>query len=404
MPLLLTTAFDEVGLAFDYVFFAGCALAVYFPLAAVVCAILRWGQSRLPADCCHADRARQIAAVLVAKVARSRAPLPRAASRSAQSSRQLPLKNDQRPWRFRRTRSSFPTIPRSRASERRPRRFWFLMPNTSSCGTRLIPDKRIDATPPPVGYAIAGTTYEATLRPAIFCRSSGGWRSKSIATSPSPCRWHLAGGVLERATVDGQAARLQLVEPQTSSPTARASGSQGKVSRPRRGFSFSTSPAKAARRSSFTVRLGLSRQGGWRIVRGQIPRRSRGGSDTRSRPRPARKFAKPAWPTGATFETKLAGEKIESALGSDGQHRSAVAAESCAKEWSIRRSPPARSSAFDVREDSLRMAWQVRLDFGRAYRDAFSFTAPADYLVESVTGDNIRGWTVKPLANRSGST
>ena len=56
---------------------------------------------------------------------------------------------------------------------------------------------------------------------------------------------------------------------------------------------------------------------------------------------------------------------------------------------------------FDVREDSLRLTWQVRLEFGRAYRDAFSLIAPADYLVERVTGDNVRGWTTKPRGERA---
>ncbi|HZN34589.1 MAG TPA: hypothetical protein VFB80_12260, partial [Pirellulaceae bacterium] len=101
----------------------------------------------------------------------------------------------------------------------------------------------------------------------------------------------------------------------------------------------------------------------------------------------------------ATFDTTAANEKIETALSTDGslslQWRPKVA------EGMVDQALTARSSvAFDVREDSLRVAWQVRLEFGRAFRDAFSLTAPADYLIESVTGDNVRGWTVKKEADK----
>ena len=65
-------------------------------------------------------------------------------------------------------------------------------------------------------------------------------------------------------------------------------------------------------------------------------------------------------------------------------------------EGQVDQSLTAKSTAvLDVREDSLRLVWQVQLEFGRAFRDAFTFAVPADYLVEQVTGENLRGWTVK---------
>ena len=146
------------------------------------------------------------------------------------------------------------------------------------------------------------------------------------------------------------------------------------------------------------VRLGLSRQGGWRIVRGQLPV---GAAAALTLQVPEAhteiRLANPA--DRPTFETKLANDKIETALGSDGridlQWRPKVA------DAMVDQALTARSTAaFDVREDSLRMVSQVRLEFGRAFRDAFSLIAPADYLVEQVTGDNVRGWTAKPEDDR----
>src|SRR5262249_34750438 len=53
VPLLLTALLDEAALAFDFVFFAGCALAVYYPLAALVLAIARRIKARLSAMSCQ---------------------------------------------------------------------------------------------------------------------------------------------------------------------------------------------------------------------------------------------------------------------------------------------------------------------------------------------------------------
>ena len=76
------------------------------------------------------------------------------------------------------------------------------------------PDKRIDATAPPVGYAIAGTTYEAMLASGDFLSLTGHMAIDVYSDKPVAVPLQLTGGVLERVTVDGEPARLQLVEPQ----------------------------------------------------------------------------------------------------------------------------------------------------------------------------------------------
>ncbi len=55
------------------------------------------------------------------------------------------------------------------------------------------------------------------------------------------------------------------------------------------------------------------------------------------------------------------------------------------------------TAVLDVREDGLRLHWQMKLDFRRGQREVFTLRLPKDYLVERVTGTNVRGWEVKAL-------
>src|SRR4029079_19110278 len=88
----------------------------------------------------------------------------------------------------------------------------------------------------------------------------------------------LAGGVLEQAIVDGQPARLQVVEPKTSlgnspSPSGQtdreANASRSPVVGSRLLLLHLT--GKGRKQIELRVRLSLVRQGGWGIVRAQGP-------------------------------------------------------------------------------------------------------------------------------------
>ena len=50
---------------------------------------------------------------------------------------------------------------------------------------------------------------------------------------------------------------------------------------------------------------------------------------------------------------------------------------------------------LDIREDKLRLTWSLSLKFRRGLREFFSIELPTGYLVEKVTGTNVRGWEVK---------
>src|SRR4030095_8951790 len=84
----------------------------------------------------------------------------------------------------------------------------------------------------------------------------------------------LSGGVLEKATVDAQAARLQVVEPQVA-PNAQQAAAKAQAkpaAMPPRLLLLHLS-GKGRKSVELHIRLGLSRQGGWRSVRGQNPLR-----------------------------------------------------------------------------------------------------------------------------------
>lgn len=50
---------------------------------------------------------------------------------------------------------------------------------------------------------------------------------------------------------------------------------------------------------------------------------------------------------------------------------------------------------LDIQEDGVRLAWQLELQTRNNQRETFTFVAPKDYLVERVSGDNVRGWQSK---------
>ena len=49
----------------------------------------------------------------------------------------------------------------------------------------------------------------------------------------------------------------------------------------------------------------------------------------------------------------------------------------------------------DVQEDGVRAVWNVDLEFRRNQREQFQFSFPKEFLVEGVTGSNVRGWEVR---------
>jgi hypothetical protein len=391
VPLLLTTALDEVGAVFDYVFFAGCALVAWYLVAAVVLAVVRWLKGRLPADCCQPSVVQQITAILLAALLTSAA---------GTAFGQPPPDDSLIPVAVPADAIIIPYDPEKPIEDAAKNKLLVPYPQYVELWNIAYPEKRIDASPPPREFAIAGTSYEATLSSGDFLSLAGKLEIEVYTDKPLTVPLALAGGVLERATVDGQAARLQVVEPQpvANQPEQQqaapnpAPNADAAVALPPRMLLLHLA-GKGRKVVQLNLRLGLSRQGGWRIVHSQLPV-GPAAALTLLVPQTGTEVRQMSLPDKATFETSKDNERIETALSENGalelQWRPKIA------EGQVDQALTTKSTAlFDVREDALRLVWQLQLEFGRGTRDAFTFTAPADYLVEQVLGENVRGWTAK---------
>ena len=207
----------------------------------------------------------------------------------------------------------------------------------------------------------------------------------------------LVGGVLAKATLDGKAARIQVVQPVPAQPNA-APAQQAKMAnppgrKPRKQSRSCTPAARDAKNWRSPFGWASSGAAAGEIVSGTIA----GGSATAltlSVPAEKTEVRLSGLPDKGSYESTKANDEVQTALAADGslslQWRPKVA------EGMVDQSLTAQSAAvIDVREDALRMVWHVKLDFGRGSRDAFKLNVPAGYLVEQVSGENIRGWQVK---------
>ncbi len=430
LPLLVTYKFDEVADVFDAVFYAACALAVYYPIAALAIAIGRWIQSRLvgsnPFDQRkgHISRS-EMATVLLAIAALGLAPRDAGAQEPAgvrivNLRDILPLVDD--------TPGPVAVPPDAVVVPYDPEK-----PEERGAGQKLLvpydkyvelynranPDQKIITTTLPADFALAGATYQATLAAADSLAVRGAIEIDVFSDKPVAVPMTLGGGVLVKATVDGASAKLQVVQPESESAVGNAvpgvprnategipysaPPAQQQVANPAPNAADSLPPrmlllhlsGKGRKKLELTIHLGLTRQGGWRIVHGQLPV-GPAAALTLVAPTAGTEIRHTSLADKPNFETKADNEEIATSLTASGQLDLQWRAK--VSEGQVDQSLTAKSiAALDVREDALRLVWQVRLEFGRAFRDAFTFAVPADFLIEQVTGANVRGWSAKKV-------
>jgi hypothetical protein len=248
------------------------------------------------------------------------------------------------------------------------------------------PDDRSKAKPPPAAYAAAGAAYHATLAGDEFLAIEGSIEFDVYVEGHVSIPLAVEGGVLATAELDGKPARLHVVrvDPHQSVPA-------GNTVNP---VVLLDIEGQGRHRLDLTVRLRLERRGGWRVAGGRLPLAPATGLVLQV-PQPSTEVRLGGVMDRPAHETERADETIRTALAQDGalqiQWRPKV------DQGLVDRNLTARSTAaFDVQEDSLRLTWQLTLEFPRSTRDAFSLRIPRDYLVERVEGNNVRGWEVKP--------
>ncbi|MEY4176712.1 MAG: hypothetical protein RLY70_286 [Planctomycetota bacterium] len=276
---------------------------------------------------------------------------------------------------------------------------------------RAYPDRKSRELPPPTPFAWAGADYSARLASSGDLLINGVLRVNVLGDGPVEVPLALAGGVLVSAEVDGQPARLRSVQPPSGpkqvpagmpanalpSPLSNAPAGMPPLPPPLATLLLSGGGEK---RIVLALRMKQTSRGGVRLVQAQLPAVPAASLDLIA-PEARTEVVVGAGAAAIRFETKAVDERLEAALPRDGsltlQWRPQVS------QGEVDRSLATTSDAeVDVREDAIRVVWRTRLEFRGGQRDAFAFLLPADYQVERVLGENVKGWQEKagPAAPR----
>ena len=202
--------------------------------------------------------------------------------------------------------------------------------------------------------------------------------------------------MLAQAELDGKPARLNVA------PCAGRTAGARATARPRagatgRGVLYVS--GKGRHKLELAVRLKLGRQGGWRVAEGMLPA-APATALTITVPRPQTELRLGQLADRRSYGT-AASEHDQHGLGRRRRAEHPVAAQGGRG--------PGRSHAdgriarvLDVQEDGLRLVWQLGLEFRRSQREQFQVNLPADFLVEKVEGDNVRGWEIRTTGAGNG--
>ncbi len=256
---------------------------------------------------------------------------------------------------------------------------------------RAYPDKKLETHPAPLPYALSGAAYNATLEGDETLNVTGQMQIDVLVDDYVSIPLGLRGGVLARATLDGKPAQMKIVNVSGTVPVPTKDGTRSVPDTS--GLFLLQVTGKGPHKLEMEVRLKLARIGGWRGTAGALPA-APAATIAFHVPQPQTEVRLGLTVDRRSRETTRADETIQTALGADGalqlQWRPKVA------EAQVDRGLTVDSTAMlDVEEDGLRMALNLKLDFRRAQRDAFTLVLPAEYLVEKVAGSNVRGWEVK---------
>ena len=252
---------------------------------------------------------------------------------------------------------------------------------------RAYPDQHLTAVPPPAPYALAGLKYQATLDDGESLLLTGSMSIQVFTDQPVQVPLPIQGGVLVRAQVNGQPARLGVIE--TPQPRQQKANLQRHLALPTTMVVMHLQ-GKGRHELQLAIRMGLQRQGGWRIASGRIP----------VAPATALSLTLPDAQTdvqlvGVTdrtrYETKQVNQTINTAITSNGKLdiRWRPLVSQATVDTALRAET---ITVVDLQEDGIRLLSSFEMKFPRSQRDRFEIEIPDGYFVEKVIGDNVRGW------------
>jgi hypothetical protein len=411
LPML--PGLDEFAWPMNLMVFAACLLAVYYVLIAVARVAARL-VGRLVARLRGVKPAAVAAALLIAVIA---AASPAVAQPPAAGTYVIQPAPPPEPVKVPDDAVILPYDPDSKTGIQDVKQLLVPYAKYTELWNLAHPDKRMQEKLPPSPYALAGASYATTLEGNDFLTLDGQIEIEVYADPFVLVPLRLEGGVLTKAELDGQPARLSVAQatpvdagknpnpPQPGPQSAVQQAAQqaapvqaGSPPPPAGAMAVVHVSGKGRHRLNVAVRMRLERRGGWRVVEGALP----------TAPATSLSIAVPQSQTEVrlgqaldrrNYETEKPGEKIESALALGGavsvQWRPRVAEGQVDRSLTVRSTP-----VFDVQEDGLRLVWPLAMQFGRSQRESFTLHVPADYLVEKVEGANVRGWEVKKEQDR----
>ena len=258
------------------------------------------------------------------------------------------------------------------------------------------PDKKLDAHPSPLPYALSGASYNATLEGDETLNVTGKMQINVLAEGYVSIPLGLRNGVLAKVMLDGKPAQMKIVT--AVAKPAAPSKAANPVARNDSTLFLLQLTGKGTHKLELEARLKLARMGGWRGTAAALPA-APAATMTFRIPQPQTEVRLGQVVDRRSRETTRPDEAIETALGPGGalqlQWRPKVA------EAQVDRGLTVQSNALlDIEEDGLRMAVELKLEFRRGQRDGFTLGLPADYMVEKVAGGNVRGWEARRAAGK----
>lgn len=241
---------------------------------------------------------------------------------------------------------------------------------------------------PPAPFALAGMSLAAALGNADGLVLAGTLEIESFSDDLTEMPLPFEGAVLTQAVLDGQPARLRVVQAEVPvQAEAQSSPSEAPtlLALPIQG--------RGRHRLDISLQFKLSREGGWRVVRGRLPAVPVAALDL-TVPDAGTEVRVNDVPDRSVYEATTASQVIRTTLPLTGalhlRWRPRVGEGQADPSLTV-----ASRATLDVLEDRLQTAWAMELSFRHGDRDLFTVDLPADYRVERVEGTNVRGWEVR---------
>ena len=181
---------------------------------------------------------------------------------------------------------------------------------------RAHPDKKLEEVKPPVEFSFAGAQWRATLVDEEYLRVEGQIVLDVFVEQRVTVPLAFGGGVLEQASLDGQPARIQLIQ---TDPPADASQAAQRAA-PVEPLASLFASGKGRQQLTLAVRYRLERRGGWHVATGRLPG-AIANSLTLTVPQPETELRLAGVVDRTAYETRQPDEQIETALAVDGQFR-----------------------------------------------------------------------------------